>query len=105
MSNELPPFYVGQEVVCIKDHSKGTVKKGQCYTILSIEKGCCTWIVDVGVPNIDKSPNCLCTYCGTRLMGVNKYTLKTSSDLFAPKDQFKAITFTKVMETELVSQN
>lgn len=45
-------FYVGQEVVCVKTHSKGYVNEGSHYTIMALSTGVCSCssvIVDVGI--------------------------------------------------------
>lgn len=46
-------FHVGQQVICIKSHSKGIVKKGQIKEIQAIKKGpckCAPIVIDVGIP-------------------------------------------------------
>jgi hypothetical protein len=101
MSNELPPFYVGQEVVCVSGHfdERANLIEGNTYTIKAIRK-CCNWLIDVGIRHEDVAyVRCK---CGNTIHAPNWFLYASR---FAPKDQFKAITFTKVMETELVSQN
>jgi hypothetical protein len=102
MSNELPPFYVGQEVVSLVNRPDVGVSKGAEFKVLGIEKGCCYWKVNVGIALPDSFNSTCCKKCGkikrSKVWWASQYSL-------APKDQFKAITFTKVMETELVSQN
>ena len=97
---QLPPFYVGQKIVCIKDHSSGAVKKGQHFIVMNVEKFCCDWLVDIGILN--DHPSMECNYCGMKIMS---QSFLFSQTLFAPEEQFAAITFTKVIEKELVSQN
>lgn len=100
-ANNIPPFFVGQEVVCIKDHSWGVVKKGQEYKVLAIKQSpCCgSWRVDVGIYNPAGGSRCKCGHV------IYTTTCWIGAVLFAPKDQFKAISFTKVLETELASVN
>jgi len=43
-------FRVGQEVVCIKDHSQGVIKKGQTFIIKSIKTHVCGCVgYDLGI--------------------------------------------------------
>ncbi len=45
-------WYIGQEIVCIKTHSKGYVERGKIYTIKVLQKGHCNCtdiLVDVGI--------------------------------------------------------
>lgn len=98
--NKIPPFFVGQEVVCIKDHSRGVVKKGEEFKVLAIRKICCGWFIDVGI-NVEIIA-WTCSVCGFRGF-YNEYWLGTR--LFAPKDQFQPISFTRILETELTSVN
>lgn len=102
--NNLPPFYVGQEVVCINDSSPLIlpVKKNEIYTVLGVRFGCCSWEVYLGHQSAAKS--CSCGKC-TRINPRKELDWYLLASRFAPKDQFKAITFTKVLETELVSEN
>ena len=59
-------WYIGQEIVCIKTHSKGIVKKGESYFIKGLQKANCTcgYIeIDVG---IQKFSHQYCKRCGFR---------------------------------------
>lgn len=51
-------FYIGQKVVAIKDHSQGIFKKGDEFTVLSLHKGCCSNLVDIGINGIGKTRTC-----------------------------------------------
>lgn len=54
MKANLPPFYVGQKVVCISTHPGGYCIKGQTYTIKALYPsgcGCSYWRVDIGGVN------------------------------------------------------
>lgn len=92
-------FHIGQDVVCIKTHSEGIVKKGSVYVIKGLKLGCCTIFVDVGIkaPNLNGSGtfevNCFkckkITYCHTD----NTHWIGAS--LFAPLD-----TLTDISEIE-----
>jgi hypothetical protein len=96
-----PPFYVGQEVVCVKDHTQGIIKNGQVFKVTSLVRICCGWNVTIGIQS--RSALTRCGDCGSVASQGSEWQF--ASYLFAPKDQFKAITFTKVLETELVSEN
>lgn len=44
-------WYIGQEIVCIKTHSQGVVKRGKIYTIKGLQKSRCkchTVEIDIG---------------------------------------------------------
>lgn len=44
-------YEIGQQVVCVKTHSKGIVKEGSIYTIKAFKIDCCDneVVVDVGI--------------------------------------------------------
>ena len=49
---EIPPFYVGQEVMANCDHHQRAFKKGDEFLIESMYKCVCgTWMVTVGIQN------------------------------------------------------
>lgn len=101
--NNLPPFYVGQKVVAVLNHSQGAFTSGQEFVIESVEKYCCKWLVTVGI----KSPailfNCTCGKTYSKNTGLHEFC----STAFKAIDEqnFQAITFEKVLETELVCVN
>ena len=95
-----PPFFVGQEVVAIRNVPIGGIKKGDEYIVRAITY-CCTWKIDIGLVH---PSNCNCK-CGICLKDLQSSLWWASAKIFAPKDQFEAITFTKVMEQELTSVN
>jgi hypothetical protein len=53
---------VGQEVVCIKDHSRGIVREGEMYTVQDVaETPCCqTVLIDIGKRHGSKIIMCTC---------------------------------------------
>lgn len=79
---EQPPFYIGQEVVCVKGHQEGDYIKGKKYTILGFDKcaGCGDPSIDIGI-TIPSHNRLLCR-CG--------YTEKTNI-LWAPSRNFAPI--------------
>lgn len=56
--NNLPPFYVGQQVICVESHPElPIVRKGNQFTILGIKMGCHGWVVDIGILSAKKNRN------------------------------------------------
>lgn len=47
--SSVAPFHTGQRVVAIRNHSQGRFKKGDEFTVLGIKKGCCDWLVNIGL--------------------------------------------------------
>lgn len=87
---EIPPFYVGQEVVATKTHGQGIFKRGDDFVVLGIKKsgcGCGHWVVDIGVPavvNADGEGLLHCHYCRNLWVdGDGVWWL--NSNAFAPK--------------------
>lgn len=99
---EFMPFYPGQRVVCIRDHSQGIIKKGEVYTVLEIFKSCCFWSIDIGVVN-SFGTNVGCPLCNHEFPSLNHLFAHV---LFAAvEDHFKAITYSKVLEQEIIHSN
>lgn len=58
-------WQIGQEIVCIRTHTKGKLKRGQIYTIQALRKSMCSCDeieIDVGVPTGGGFGECL--VCG-----------------------------------------
>jgi len=57
-------YRAGDDIVCIRDHSQGIVKKGDVFTAVQLERnGCgCTILVDVGIKS--DRPFTRCPACG-----------------------------------------
>ena len=53
-------WYVGQDIVCIKSHSKGIVKNGEVYTIQALMKPCCSVQIDIGARGGLARSRCVC---------------------------------------------
>jgi len=59
-------YRAGDEIICIRDHSQGIVKKGQIYTAQHLQRmDCgCIHLVDIGMKS--DRPFTMCAVCGTR---------------------------------------
>ena len=103
----LPPFYVGQKVVCIKDHTEGIVKKGQEYIIMDIVPGCCSvdaWWVDIGYKPSPKVLYLQCPICHQISQDHLQYL---AFYLFAPieEQKFSKVTYTEILEAVEMCNN
>jgi hypothetical protein len=112
MENNLPPFYVGQKVIAIQDHSRLTFKKGQMFIVLDIRFYCCSWEIFIGV-NEAPLPDPYCMY-EQKCCRCSKIELSRDircffyADLFAPVyENFQSISLSKILEeeTKLISIN
>ncbi|HET8963745.1 MAG TPA: hypothetical protein VFM99_07605 [Chitinophagales bacterium] len=103
MNNNIPPFFVGQRVVAIKDHSQGVFKNGDEFVITSIFPGCCQWLVTIGIPvNLDKTE---CTLCGTIHNSPKKERYFGSSSFAPVIEEFIQMTYKQCINAEPVSFN
>lgn len=96
-------FQVGKKVICIKDQSRGVVKKGQVFELLDIRNFCCDTSLLIDVPfrkgyNHTRCADC----CKKRPIG----EMWLSSTLFAPYDdslsEMTADELIESLEIELV---
>lgn len=95
MKIDIPPFHIGQKVVCVMSHSWGFVVKDKIYTIESISKCRCGFSVKlVGISY--KYPS-FCYICKNDFSD-----LYIASDRFKPLQEQKAplLTFEKIQEKE-----
>lgn len=53
-------YRAGDDIVCIRDHSQGIVKKGDVFTAVSLERnGCgCIYLVDIGLKSDRQFTRC-----------------------------------------------
>lgn len=61
-------WYINQEIVCIKTHSQGVVKRGQIYPVKGLRKAFCKCVdiqIDVGVTH-PTSKTESCTDCNIK---------------------------------------
>lgn len=74
-------WYIGQDIVCIKTHSRGLIKEGDIFNIKAL-MNCCQVSIDIGV----LSPNGL-THCSSCKKIFYPYPYHWFSErLFAPLD-------------------
>ena len=85
-------FYVGQEVVAIKDHSRGLFKKRDEFVIQGIKEGCCVVELNVGIKT--NYTTITCVYCGKQTANYDYYCASS----FAPKQQLSETTYNDVQE-------
>lgn len=98
----LPPFYVGQQVVAIVDHPFGMFKKGDEFIITFIRKSTCIcpgWEVGVGI--VPLYPNSHCHKCNCDLPIINN-DHPFDAARFVPKqeEKFQSITLEKILQKE-----
>lgn len=104
---DIKPFYVGQEVVAIKNHSLGDFKKGDCFRVTSIYKVCCFTAITIGIT--PQQLGChqtlmTCAKCGGdyRIYGECGY----DATCFRPKLEISEfISMKEVASVELFAQN
>lgn len=106
----LPPFWIGQRVVCIKAHSLAKLELNKEYKVRDIKKGFCShssWRIDVGVTVPDCFGNSLlrCGRCDATIE-VNDNVWWFGAPLFAPIEE-RFISFAEVIaiESQLIGAN
>lgn len=98
---DIPPFYISQEIVAIRDHSQGAFKKGDEFKVTSIGKSCCTWIITIGIKATGVP---VCTLCGKYRKYTGEWEFRTDS--FAPKVQLgEFVSMKEVVQLETVCAN
>lgn len=91
----LSPFYVGQKVIAIRNHTDLLFKTGETFIIKDIKIFCCGWVmnIDILVFNSCKSE---CSKCKKVRDG-----LYFSCTSFAPvQENFQSISLEKILEQE-----
>lgn len=104
---QFKPFYVGQEVEAVRDHSQMAYKKGQRFTIKAIRIECkCGWMVDIGIsdPCYKGGPSGKCRTCGVSSQWSGEW-LFHSCNFRAITPAMQAVTFEKITEQHPVSVN
>ncbi len=99
---ELPPFFVGQRVVAIKNHPApwNMFTKGVEYSVTSIFRSpckCSHWYVTIGVSN--PYGGSICRICKTTTL--YRGEMRFNSSYFAPiEDSFEEISFEQAIAVE-----
>lgn len=99
-------FYIGQEVVAIKDHSQGLFKKGDEFIIKDLQKAdckCSHYIVDIGMTTYAEYGHC--GQCNTSI-SIKNNTAWFNDICFAPKidlSEFTSESLIEELEQELVN--
>jgi len=93
---EIPPFYVGQEVVANRNHSQGQFKKGEEFKVTSVLKCNGIWSITIGNTNRRFGP---CKICG---MQSNEWHFYARN--FSPKIEItEFISLKEIVSLELIS--
>jgi hypothetical protein len=93
-----PLFYVGQDVVALKDNHQGFFKKGDEFKVLDIFPAPCKckqYVVQVLDYSLEKDIRAMCTVCGTDIRP--KVVFFDQYD-FAPLQEIGDMTFEKAIE-------
>lgn len=89
-------WHIGQDIVCIKTHSKGYSKEGNVYTVKSLRKRCCHVQIDIGEKVPDRTGSgkwtTTCSGCKSEIDNGTDNTAWLSERLFAPLDTLTDIT-------------
>jgi hypothetical protein len=100
----IPPFYIGQEIIAIKNHSQGFFKKGDEFIVTGIIKTCCSFSVSVGITATTDEGQCM--RCGA-IYKLNSESL-FNSHCFAPKietDNFISMKEFTLKQLEYIGAN
>lgn len=104
----IPPFYIGQKIVALHDHSMRMFKKGDEFIVLDIKKSDCKckdWDVHIGIHD-DKISMWRCLVCKEEGKSDSSawYFHSTS---FAPiiESKFKEVRFEKLLEESPICAN
>jgi hypothetical protein len=90
-------WYIGQEIVCIKTHPEGLVKKGEIYVIQKLSQCKCCILIDVGVIT---NQGCQCQECNTIVSEYDNYFYESR---FAPLE-YNQDEINKLLENTLVEK-
>jgi hypothetical protein len=99
----LPPFYVGQRIVAIKDHSQGRFKKGDEFVVKDQKMKCCGWAVYYG-DNMKFPKGTIiewpCSHCGGKTLSKDQRVFFKSTSFVPIEQNFQSISLEKVLEKE-----
>ena len=80
-------WYIGQEIVCIRTHSQGVVKRGQTFVISGVRSSTCKCSeleIDIGVISPHGYRICCCEECGYEFYEPPRSAWWLHESLFAP---------------------
>ncbi len=104
---DLPPFYVGQELVAIKDHEDGYFKKGDEFNVITIQKSNCKcpgWDVSVGL--LCRTVMQHCSVCMSMDLETQSGFALFHSTNFAPKlPAYEFVSMKEVVQLETIGAN
>lgn len=108
MDIKLPPFYIGQTVICLKTVIKKSIIKDITYKVDGIQK--CphgTYYISCGVKHNLKKVNSFCTCCNSKMNDYGYYWEFTKNFSPLQESTFPSLTFKEVIkkEKELISMN
>lgn len=96
------PFYIGQEIVAIKDHSQGVFKKGDEFIVKGMKSSTCNCerrLINIGIQNT--SLHTQCRHCGVISIHIDRFWW-FNINIFAPKIEFsKFVSMKQVTEEAL----
>ena len=102
----IPPFYIGQIVVAICNHPFGFFKKNDEFSISFIRPSSCKcsgWEVSIGILGMHDAT--ICHKCNESFITNNNEAIFDAARFVPKQDSFKAISLTKILKEELVSEN
>jgi len=100
IQEQIPPFYVGQEVEAIKDHSGGKFKKGQRFIVEEISQCRSSFAIKIGI-YAEKGHVWECRQCGKQMESMHYI----ASCFRALTPEYEAISFSKILEEPLACLN
>lgn len=99
-TDNIPPFYIGQEVICLRSIGctnvpSSMVYKGKEYKVTSCTKPCCYWVITVGIKKYAKF---IISVCNCNKERIIMDELEYNASAFAPKlkNEYKEVTFKEI---------
>jgi len=95
MKNKIPPFYIGQKVIAIRNHSRGLFKKGEVFVVRALTQCVCgNWGIVITNPT-HKKYRC---GCGHEVIDIGQFGAWS----FRPLEEMKAplLTFEQIKKEE-----
>lgn len=84
-------WYIGQDIVCVKNHSDGVVKEGQTFTVMGIKifecPKCAGVVINVGIA-ANNTPGCrVKCFPHNSIIFINDGKFWLNETLFKPLDE------------------